>query len=454
MRCCKAMRDELSFNDQNQICLTEADRDELPAIADAVIIGGGIMGCSTAWYLAQKGLKVVLLERDKIAFQQSGRNWGFVRTLCRDPLELPVANLALSIWPDLSESLDQDIGWRRSGCMFLADSDRERSSYEQWLSDSDGLIADTQMLEPAEVQARFPHIKSTNLGAIIAENDGQADPVAATLAFASAARQAGATLIESCGVQQITTEGGAVSGVTSELGAIRSRIVICTAGAKSHQLLKNVIPALPQKNVRSTVALSEPIPDLKLPCFVGRGLGLRQRSDGSCLLATDAGADIDITLDSLRASSYFLPELMRNQKSFAVKFGKPFFDDLFSRFARPSRRCPARARTPDIPVNRKRVEEAQAIFSQIFGRSAPRIVKTWAGNIDVMPDALPVIDASTPVQGLAIATGFSGHGFGLGPAIGKILAEVCTGSEIAIDLGPFSADRFRRKSFGRPYGSI
>lgn len=448
------MRDELSFNSQSQIYLTEADRNELPALADAVIIGGGIMGCSTAWYLAQKGLKVVLLERDQIAFQQSGRNWGFVRTLCRDPLELPLANLALSIWPNLSTLLDQDIGWRRSGCMFLADSDRERSSYEQWLSDSDGLIADTQMLEPAEVQARFPHIRSTNLGAIIAENDGQADPVAATLAVAGAARHAGATLIENCGVQQITTEGGAASGVKSELGTIRSRIVICTAGAKSHQLLKNIIPALPQKTVRSTVALSEPISDLKLPCFVGRGLGLRQRSDGSCLLATDAGADIDITLDSLRASHYFLPELMRNQKNFAITFGKPFFDDLFSRFALPSRRCPPRPRTPEIPVNKQRVKEAQAIFSQIFGRSAPRIVKTWAGNIDVMPDALPVIDASTTVKGLAIATGFSGHGFGLGPAIGKVLAEVCTGSEIAIDLSPFSADRFRRKSFGRPYGSI
>lgn len=426
----------------------------LPAHADAVIIGGGIMGASTAWYLAKAGMKVVLADRSRLASQQSGRNWGFVRTLCRDPKELALARLALALWPDLAAELGQPTGWRRGGCVFLSASAAEQCAYETWLNEAGDLVADTRLLTPDEVRRRLPHLRAPTHGAIIAESDGQAEPALATSAFARAAVRAGAVLVEDCGVVTIETSGGRVDAVVTEHGTIRTPVAICTAGAQTWRLTAGLAPALPQKVVRSTVSLTEPVADLGLPCFVGDGLGLRQRPDGSCILATDSGTDIDLTLDSFRASSFFMGELIRNRKGFSLSLGRPFWEDMQERIFVPHVRRAVEPRDPSIAANRKRVEATRALFTRLFGRPAPKIAKSWAGNIDVMPDALPVIDGDLPARGLVIATGFSGHGFGLGPAVGKVLAEIATGARPSVDLAEFAADRFARGTYSRPYATI
>lgn len=429
--------------------------EALPASADVVIVGGGIMGCSAAWYLARAGLKVVLLEKHRIASQQSGRNWGFVRSLYRDPLELPLAGEALSLWPGLNEALGFETGWRRSGCLFLCADEAERSSYETWLASARDQVSDTEMLSADQVAAAYPAVSLPTEGAIVARSDGQAEPTLATLAFARAAISLGATLLEDCGVSALDTEAGRICGVQTEHGPIRAPIVICAAGAQTYQLLQGVGASLPQKVVRSTVSLTAPLPPMNLPCFVGFGLGLRQRPDGSCVIATDASTDIDLTLDSLRASPYFLGEFLRNRKHFSLRLGRPFADDLCARLTVPRAQRAIQPRNPDIAPNTGRVEANHRLFARLFANMpAAAPVKSWAGNIDVMPDALPVIDAAWPVPGLLIATGFSGHGFGLGPAVGKTLAVLAQGREAATDLTPFRADRFLRGAYSRPYAAI
>lgn len=432
------------------------DRTEpLPATADVIIIGGGIMGCSAAWYLARANLKVVLLEKNRIASQQSGRNWGFVRSLYRDPAELPLAAQALSLWPDLRAELGHETGWTRSGCLFLCADEAERRSYQAWLNAAGGMVSQTRMLSPDDVAARFPRISLRTEGAIIAEADGQAEPTLATLAFARAAINAGAVVLEDCGVSALETAGGSVCGVQTEHGPVRAPIVICAAGAQTYRLLQGLDVQLPQKVVRSTVSLTKPLPAMDLPCFVGYGLGLRQRPDGSCIIATDAGTDIDLTLDSLRASRYFLREVVRNHKGFSFRLGKPFVSDLYTRLSVPKSDWAIKPRDPDIAPNAHRVQENLKRFASLFAEMPPvEIVKSWAGNIDVMPDALPVIDASWPASGLIIATGFSGHGFGLGPAVGSTLSALARGAQPSTDLKPFSADRFLRGAYSRPYAAI
>ncbi len=432
------------------------DRAEpLPAQADVIIIGGGIMGCSTAWYLARANVKVVLLEKHRIASQQSGRNWGFVRSLYRDPVELPLAAEALSIWPELREALGFETGWRRSGCVFLCANEAEDQAYQAWYAKTQGMVVDTHMLSADEVALRFPSITRRTRGAIIAQSDGQAEPTLATLAFARAAARAGALVLEDCGVSALETAGGRVQGVQTEHGVVRAPIVICAAGAQTYRLLQGLDVHLPQKVVRSTVSLTAPMPELNLPCFVGYGLGLRQRSDGSCIIATDSGTDIDLTLDAFRASRYFFRELMRNRRDFSLHLGKPFINDLYLRLAVPRSERAIKPRSPDIEPNGQRVQDNRKLFSQLFQNAPPiEIVKSWAGNIDVMPDALPVIDASWPASGLILATGFSGHGFGLGPAVGKTLAALAMGTAPSTDLAPFSADRFVRGAYSRPYAAI
>lgn len=429
--------------------------EPLPATADVIIVGGGIMGCSAAWYLARANLKVVLLEKNRIASQQSGRNWGFVRSLYRDPAELPLAAQALSLWPGLRAELGHETGWMRSGCLFLCADESERRSYQAWLAEAGGRVSDTRMLSPDEIAARFPMVSRRTGGGIIAESDGQAEPTLATLAFARAAIGAGAVVLEDCGVSALDVAGGSVCGVQTEHGSVRAPIVICAAGAQTFRLLQALDVKLPQKVVRSTVSLTAPLPAMGLPCFVGYGLGLRQRPDGSCIIATDAGTDIDLTLDSLRASHYFLREVVRNHKGFSFRLGKPFVNDLYTRLSVPKSDWAIKPRDPDIAPNTHRVRDNRKRFAELFARMPPvEIFKSWAGNIDVMPDALPVIDAAWPARGLIIATGFSGHGFGLGPAVGSTLAALARGAEPKTDLAPFSADRFLRGAYSRPYAAI
>ncbi|WP_234632553.1 NAD(P)/FAD-dependent oxidoreductase [Agrobacterium vitis] len=427
----------------------------LPKDADAVIVGGGIMGCSAAWYLAKAGLNVALLDKGRLASQQSGRNWGFVRSLCRDPLELPLAALALEMWPTAEAELGFRMGWRRSGCVFLSADEAEHAAYGKWQTEASHLVRDTRLLDTRETKQRFPALTQPAHGAIIAESDGQAEPTLATLAYAKAAMRAGASVLEDCGVVAIEKAGGRVCGVQTEYGSIRTPLVICTAGARTYRLISDSQPGFPQKVVRSTVSLTAPMADLKLPCFVGYGLGLRQRADGSCIIATDSGTDVDVTLDSFRAGGYFLRELWHNRKSFSLQLGKPLLDDVLERFSVPRAERAIHPKQEDIPPNQKRVRKTAQLFSSLFGAEAPpKIVKSWAGNIDVMPDALPVIDGSGPVSGLIVATGFSGHGFGLGPAVGRTIADLSLGRTLSVDLSPFAASRFARGAYSRPYTTI
>ena len=288
-------------------------------------------------------------------------------------------------------------GWRQRGCLFIAADDAEQASHAGWLKDAGDRVHDTRLLSAAEVAERFPGLGRPTAGGILAASDGQAEPLLATLAFARAACAAGAVLIEDCGARAIETAAGRISGVVTEHGRIAASTVICTAGARSHRLLAGLIPALPQKTVRSTVALTAPMADLDLPCFVGAGLGLRQRPDGSCIIATDGGTDVDLTLDSFRAAGFFLRELIQRRRAFSLKLGRPFADDLIERLTEPATTRTLRPRAPDIPANPKRVSDAARRFATLFpAAGTPPIVKSWAGAIDVMPDALPVIDTPPP----------------------------------------------------------
>lgn len=426
-----------------------------PQSADIVIVGGGIMGAATAYYLAKAGVGVALVEKDKVAAQQSGRNWGFVRTQYRDPAELPIAVEALSLWPTLEQELGSQIAWRRTGCIFLAQNEVELAQFEQWVSSARGIATDARMLSKAEVAAFMPALRVKVPGALYTSSDGQAEPGLATTAFARAAENLGAQILEDCGVLAIEAAAGAVTGVLTEHGFIRSRVVICAAGAHSHHLLRKLDLFLPQQVVRSTVSLTSPGPSLSEACFCGYGLGMRQRPDGSCILAAESLSDVDLTLDSMRAARFFLPELFRNWRTFSFQLGRPFIDDLHRRLTLPKERRAMEPRRPSIAPNRKRASKNVALFQSLFGSASEvSIVKSWAGLIDVLPDALPVIDTPSAVRGLIVATGFSGHGFGLGPAVGKNVAALALGSTPNSALKPLRLERFALGEYGRPHAPL
>jgi len=426
-----------------------------PTQADVVVLGGGIVGATSAYYLAGMGLKVVLVEKNKVASQQSGRNWGFVRTQYRDLAEMPLALEALSIWPGLERELGRDIGWRRSGCVFVAKDDAECEAFGNWHASAVSMSPDARMLTGAQVAALLPAFTPRVPGALYTATDGQAEPAMATIAFARAAVGRGARVLEDCGAIEIETTAGAVSGVLTEHGLIRTSAVVCAAGATSHRFLSKFGLMLPQQVVRNTVSLTRPLPLLSESCFCGLGLGLRQRPDGSCILAAESTSDIDFTLDTMRAAKFFLPAFIRNRKTFALQFGNAFLHDIQSRLSLPRRERTIEPRRPRIPPNTRRADKIADLFNQMFGgKHAVSVVKSWAGNIDVLPDALPVIDCPPQVPGLVVATGFSGHGFGLGPAVGRNVARLVSGARSAVSLDPFKLERFALGTYARPHAPL
>lgn len=432
-----------------------AEPAALPRQADAVVVGGGIVGCAAAHYLTKAGLQTVLVERERVSSQQSGRNWGFVRTQYRDPLELPLAIEALAIWPTLEVELGETTGWRRNGCLFVAETEEERAAFAGWLERTRDLAADARMLSAGEVASLLPSLRGPVIGALHTASDGQAEPALATTAFARAAARNGAQVLQDCGVLAIETTGGRISGVLTEHGAIRCRIVVLAAGAQSHRLLAPLGLALPQQSVRATVSLTAPLPQLSEPCFCGFGIGLRQRADGSCIIAADSHSDIDLSLDSFRAARFFLPELLRHRNGFSLSLGRDFVDDLHERLAMAPRDRAVAGRRQPIPANRSRAEKTGAAVKRLFsGAERIEIVKSWAGRIDVLPDALPVLDAPDAVGGLIVATGFSGHGFGLGPAVGSHVARLAGGGDPAAILAPLRFDRFARGTYSRPHAPL
>jgi glycine/D-amino acid oxidase-like deaminating enzyme len=437
------------------LALLAPETAALPAHVDAVVIGGGIVGCASAYYLARAGLSTVLIERDTVASQQSGRNWGFVRTQYRDPLELPLALEALALWPTLERELGETIGWRQTGCIFVAETEAERATFARWREATRDVAADARMLDPDDIRTLLPNLRGAFHGALHTASDGQAEPALATTAFVRAAVRAGAQIIENCGAFAIDTAAGRVSGVLTEHGRIGSGIVICAAGAQSHRLLAPLGLDLPQQAVRSTVSLTAPLPPLAESCFCGFGIGLRQRADGSCIIAADSCSDVDLSLDSLRAMRFFLPEFVRHRAGFSFKVGRPFIDDLHERLAIPRPQRAAAGRRPHIPANQDRAARTGDIVRQLFvGADDLTIVKSWAGRIDVLPDALPVLDAPDHVGGLIVATGFSGHGFGLGPAVGQHVARFATGQAPADILNPLRFERFARGTFSRAHAPL
>ncbi|KRE09725.1 hypothetical protein ASE63_04140 [Bosea sp. Root381] len=430
-------------------------RAALPRRADVVVIGGGIVGCASAYYLAAAGFSVALVERDTVSSQQSGRNWGFVRTQYRDPLELPLAVEALSIWPELERELGEAVGWRRTGCVFVAETEAEHAAFARWRDTTREISSEARMLSRQETEELLPPLSKPVKGALFTASDGQAEPALATMAFARAATRAGVRIIEDCGVFAIERSAGRVSGVLTEHGRIEANLVVCAAGAQSHRLLAPLGLTLPQQNVRSTVSLTAPLPPLSEPCFCGYGIGLRQRADGSCIIAADSCSDIDLTLDSMRAMRFFLPEFLRHRSGFSLRLGRPLLDDLHERLAVPKPERAAAGRRPRIPANRDRAERTGEVVRGLFaGSTGLAIVKSWAGYIDVLPDALPVLDAPGAVSGLIVATGFSGHGFGLGPAVGRHVAHLAKGEPADHAIAPLKLERFARGTYARAHAPL
>jgi glycine/D-amino acid oxidase-like deaminating enzyme len=413
--------------------------------ADAIIVGGGIAGAATAYYMAKTGLKPVLCEKGEIAGEQSSRNWGFVRQQGRDPFEVPLMIECNRMWQGLSAELGIDLQWRQGGNLAMAVGEDHLAAMEGWLDIAQAYQLDSRILTNRQIHELIPGIEGNWIGGLYTPGDGQAEPAIVAPAFAQAAQRLGAEIMTGCAVDEIIVGGGAVTGVRTERGEIKAPIVICAAGAWSSRLLRRLGLSLPQLLIRGTVARTTPAAKITACGVWGPEVAFRQRSDGSFNIAAGTGTDYHIVPDTLRYGRAFWPNFQANRKLFDLHFGSPFLKALWSEMpVSESGRHPFRStRVMDPPANPNRVANALAGLKSVFPELGPvSVVRSWAGNIDATPDAIPVLGEAGSVRGLLIATGLSGHGFGMGPIVGRLMAELAAEGKTSLDITGFRFSRF------------
>ena len=221
--------------------------------ADVVVIGGGVIGVCTALYLARAGRSVVLLEKGRIAGEQSSRNWGWVRQQGRDPDELPVMVEANALWRELATQTNEDIGLRQTGITYLGESEGDLARFEAWLPYAVQNGVDSRIMTSAEVAEVFPGISKTYRGAITTPSDMRAEPWVAVPALAAIAAREGVRIVEHCAVRVLDIAAGRVVGVVTEAGPIKADAVVLAGGAWSSLFLRNHGVGIPQLSVRENV---------------------------------------------------------------------------------------------------------------------------------------------------------------------------------------------------------
>ena len=425
-----------------------------PPRADVVIIGGGIIGTSAALFLAEKGVSVALCEKGHIAGEQSSRNWGWCRKMGRDPRELPLIIESLRLWQGMNERVEAETGFRQPGIMYLAESPAELGELETWLDHSRQYQLDTRLVTRAEATELMPGLTGNWVGGLYTASDGKAEPQRAAPAIAEAARRRGATILTECAARGIETMGGRVAAVVTEKGRIACDRVVLAGGAWSRLFLGNLGIDLPQLKVLASVMRTEPLSGGPEISASGGLFGIRKRMDGGYTVATLGVRTIDLIPDNFRLFVPYLPAVRLHWKRLRFRVGRRFVEEW-----RTPRRWDLDETTPfeavrtlDPEPDPYVLDRAQTAVAQAFPLfRGVAIAERWGGMIDVMPDAIPVISPVDRIPGLFIATGFSGHGFGIGPGAGKLVADMAAGDPTLVDPAPFRLTRFSDGSNPQPH---
>jgi len=430
-----------------------AEDRNLPARVDVVVIGGGIVGICTALALSEKGISVAVCEKGVIAGEQSGRNWGWCRTARRDLRELPLSLESMRLWRQMDRQLGIDTGFRQSGILYATGNADQLAEHERWLSRARALLGDqalsSRVVSAAETAELMPGVAqpggSAITGGFFTPTDGQAEPERAVPAMALALRARGVPILTPCAVRGVETSAGAVSSVVTEHGSIRCTSVVVAGGAWTRLFCANLGIEIPQLAVRSSVFCTAPIAGGPEASACHGSVGYRKRLDGGYSVASASRTLAELTPDSFRLFGQYWPILKTQLRSMRFALGRRFIEAL-----RQPRSWPLdqptvfeTARTLDPASTRAHIAVTLRDFRALFPNLGPvEIVRSWAGYIDVTPDAVPVISPVNTLQGLIVSTGYSGHGFGLGPGAGKLTADLVANDAPVVDPHPFRLGRF------------
>ncbi|MGQ3048571.1 MAG: NAD(P)/FAD-dependent oxidoreductase [Niveispirillum sp.] len=420
-----------------------ASDETLPQSVDVVVIGGGIVGTASAYYLAKRGLSVALLEKGHIACEQSSRTWGWCRQQNRDPREMPLSLLSMSLWDGLAAEIGQDLGFRRTGLVYATDDAAMLAGWEAWRPTARTFGVETYMLTGAQAAQRIPETRRKWVGGLHSVADGKAEPAWAAPALADGARARGATIHQNCAVRGLDITNGRVTGVHTEKGSIRADAVLCAAGAWASTFLARHGVVFPQASVRQTALRTKPTRDVGDVVYCP-DLAMTRRLDGSYTLAISGRATLELTAQGMRFAREFLPQFIKRLKAVQIGVGKSLFagPESLPSWLGSDDRMFERQRVLDPAPNRRLVEaimdNVRGTFPELAGIEIDHV---WGAYVDCTPDAVPVASGIDAVGGLFLAAGCSGHGFGLGPGIGYLIAQLIANETPSVDPTHFNLSR-------------
>lgn len=370
--------------------------------ADVIIVGGGIIGSSIAYYLAKKGTSVIVLEgSDHIGNGGSSRNGGGVRQSGRDPRELPLVMYGIkNLWPTLSEELEVDCEYHQDGNLRLGKTDAHRKILEGLTERAVKVGLDVRMIDGDEVRKINPYLSEEVTCASWCPTDGHANPLTTTLGYYKMARRMGVRFITGEMVIELKKVKGRLRQVITPNNVYEADTVVVAAGYDSRKLVATVGIDIPmvQNMIECLVTEAEPhMFDQMLGTAEADFYG-HQTKHGSFVFGGTSGFEA-VNKDN----------------------GTPICSSITAS-------C-----------------ECRGIMKYFPALADAKIVRTWSGWVDQMKDGVPVLGNVSEVPGLVLATGFCGHGFGIAPGAAYNLAELITTGSSPVDMQELRYNRFKAK---------
>jgi sarcosine oxidase subunit beta len=380
---------------------------ELPARADVVVVGGGVIGTSVAFHLAETGADVCLLERSELASGSTSRAAGGIRAQFSDPLNIAIGLRSIEAFERFRERPGGEIDLHQVGYLFLLDREEDVMAFEERVALQNALGVPSRLLAPEEAAGLCPVAGLEDvLAATFCPLDGHASPEAVVQGYAAGARAHGATLRTHCAVTGIELRDGAVRAVTTERGRVETGVVVCAAGAWSPDVARHVGVDLPVVPVLREVGFTGPVDGLpeRVPLTIDFSTGFYFHREGPGLLFGMADPDQPPGFDA-PTDPRWLERVM----------------DV------------ARRRLPSL------------LDMGIAGG--------WKGAYEVTPDSNAVVGEVAGIERFLYATGFSGHGFLQGPAVGEVVRDLVLGREPFVDVSPLAVERYARAAL-RPERNV
>ncbi|MBZ9847720.1 FAD-binding oxidoreductase [Mesorhizobium sp. CA14] len=369
---------------------------------DVIVLGGGLMGTASSYFLARRGARVTLIERNRVGSGATVASFGNIRRSGRHLSQLPLAHRSLRLWGEAEKLLGRDVEFRATGHIRLIFDEGGLADMRAYAETARPWGLELEELSPRQIHARFPGLGPDAIAASFSPQDGSGNPRLIAPAFAEAARKLGATIVEDARIEKIQrTDSG--FRIASSKGAFAGACLLNTAGAWGARIAAQFGEAVPLDARGPQMGVTEPLPYRILPVV---GIWTRDREHGAYLRQVERG-NIVFGGAAERVSVDLDP-------------GHAAADPM---------RLPAQLR---------------AVARLLPAIAKVAVIRTWSGCEGYVRDMLPVMGRSMTTPGLFHAFGFSGHGFQLGPGVGEAMAELITTGRCETPLDDFSVDRFNR----------